>query len=120
MEIKFVDTVLKLIINGAEFSVDVGEIEQAEIAAALITLAFEDGPRGEVIPRIREKLDVLLGAGAAETIFSGQSPTNDLAHRKIAAEVGKAITGKRAEILLEAFKGGIKEEESAGSPSVGH
>ena len=104
MDYKFIDTKAVLVINGRQFSLDIGEIEVGENAEALIAACFDSKVGStELISNVRAALDKLLGAGAADTLLKDISATNEIQVRRLGLAVGSGVNKKRAEMILSAF-----------------
>lgn len=105
MEIKFIDTTAKFVINGHEFELDVGEIEVAEKAEVLRKTCFEEfAVPAEGVAALRKAIDVLFGEGAADKVFEGRSSTNEVQTRRTALAISSGVTMKRTEMVLSAFR----------------
>lgn len=105
-EIKFIDTCLKLLINGARFTVDVGDSETIKAADNVkeAVACLEQGDEQEANKKILGYLDAALGKDAGKTIFA-PGTANIIQKIAITVAIMREINGHRQHILQTAYLG---------------
>lgn len=115
MDYKFVETVMRITINGHEFTIDAGELETAKKGKDLAVISYAAPESEDGLAEVRRAIDDLLGEGALERVMVGQPNINDLQIRRLAATLGGAVNKRRVDLLVEAFK---EVSETGGNEAV--
>ena len=104
MDFKLIETVINFDVNGHVFTLDIGEAETGEKATALVNACFVEGSTSDdVLPKVREAMDNLLGEGAADKLLATCSATNEVQIRRLGLGIGTAVNKRRVEMILSAF-----------------